>query len=56
VGPELELHGSRITSDFGLLAYRELDNVLGLSVLGRASSSDLRRRNNTRLPDQSLRF
>ncbi len=45
---KLEFHGSRITSDAGLLAYLELDDVLGLTDLGGAALSDLRRGKNTR--------
>ena len=45
---KLEFHGCKITSDAGLLAYRELDEVLGLADLAGAALSDLRRGKNTR--------
>jgi hypothetical protein len=45
---KLEFHGGKITSDAGLLAYRELDEVLGLTELDGAALSDLRRGKNTR--------
>jgi Transposase DDE domain group 1 len=44
----LDFHGSRITSDAGLLAYRELDDALGLTDLAGEALSECRRGKNTR--------
>ncbi len=45
---KLEFHGSRVTSDAGLLAYRELDEVLGLTSLGSGLIADSRTGKNGR--------
>ncbi len=45
---KLEFHGSDISSDGGLLPYRELDHALGLTELGGEVLSDTRRGKNTR--------
>jgi hypothetical protein len=45
---KLEFHGSRITSDAGLLAYRDLDDALGLTDLAGGVLSECRRGTNTR--------
>jgi hypothetical protein len=44
---KLEFHGS-ITSDAGLLAYRDLDAALGLTDLAGGALSEFRRGTNTR--------
>ena len=44
---KLEFHGARVSSDAGLLAYRELDEVLGLTAQAGRMLSDSRRGKNT---------
>ena len=45
---KLEFHGARITSDGGLLAYRELDDALGLTEIAITKLLDGRRGKNAR--------
>ena len=46
---KLDIHGSDISSDAGLLPCRELDDALGLTELGGEVASETRRGMNTRL-------
>src|SRR5215217_7013595 len=45
---KLEFHGSRVTSDAGLLAFRELDQALGLTNLAGEVLVDTRAGQNSR--------
>src|ERR671910_676633 len=45
---KLEFYGSRVTSDAGLLAFRELDDALGLTELAGEVLADVRTGRNAR--------
>jgi hypothetical protein len=45
---KLEFHGSKVTSDAGLLPYRELDDAVGLTVIAGEVLTDTRRGKNGR--------
>ena len=46
---KVEFHGTKVTSDAGLLAYRQLDEVLGLTTMIESELTDSRTgRNNAK--------
>src|SRR5436190_19446443 len=45
---KLAFHGSRVTSDAGLLPFRDLDDVLGLTDLAGEALTDIRTGQNSR--------
>jgi hypothetical protein len=45
---KLEFQGSRVTSDAGLLPFRDLDDVLGLTDLAGGALTDIRTGQNSR--------
>jgi hypothetical protein len=44
---KVEFHGTKVTSDAGLLAYRELDEVFGLTTMIDSELCDIRTGRNT---------